>query len=149
MTMPRRLADRQRPDSEAAHAVNLNRARRNTQLINCRLVSDAAALERGPGRLRREFEVADVGAEPKAQPGADRYHYDVIGGQRRHAEAADEVGRAVDAEKALVDGMGRRQLVDEHHGARAFAAEIPPDRGSLPEHFQIAGVLGVEHALAI
>ena len=106
-------------------------------------------LERVPGRLRRELQVADVGAEPQADAGADRHQHDVVGGQRRHAEAADKIGGAVDAAEALVDRAGVRQVVDQHHGAGAFAADVQADRRALPVDLQIAGILGVEHALAV
>src|SRR6516165_3765315 len=57
--------------------------------------------ERVPGRRRREFEIADIGAETNSDPGADRNHDDIVHRQRRHSQAADEVGRAVDAGKTL------------------------------------------------
>src|SRR6516225_3953023 len=67
-----------------------------------------SALERVPGRRRREFEIADIGAETNSDPGADRNHDDIVHRQRRHSQAADEVGRAVDAGKTLVDRIGDR-----------------------------------------
>src|SRR5689334_1503982 len=48
----------------------------------------AVPLERVPGRALGEFQIADIGAEAKAEPGADRHQHDVVGGERRHAEAA-------------------------------------------------------------
>src|SRR5437899_12286116 len=56
-----------------------------------------------PGRARRVFEIADIGAEPQADAGADRHQHDVVGGERGHAEAADDIGGAVDAGEALID----------------------------------------------
>src|SRR6266851_5848513 len=78
--------------------------------------------ERIPGRLRREFEVADIGAEPHPDTGADRDHHDAVRGQHRHAQPADEIRRAVETAEALVDRLRRRQVVDQHHGAGTFAA---------------------------
>jgi hypothetical protein len=45
-----------------------------------------------------------------------------------------------------VDGL---EVVDEHHRARALAAEIPADRRALPEHRVVARILGIEVALAV
>src|ERR1700739_1923785 len=69
-----------------------------------------------PGRARGKFQIADIGARAQADAGADRYQHDVIGGERGHAEAADDVGGAVDADEALVDRTGRREVVDQRHG---------------------------------
>src|SRR5215475_9787378 len=107
------------------------------------------ASERVPGRARRIFEIADIGAEPQANAGTDRHQHDIVGGQRRHAEAADDVGRAVDADEALIDRLRRGQVVDQRHGARAVAAPVEADRRALPEDAQVTGILGVERAFAI
>src|SRR6516162_9071552 len=107
------------------------------------------ALERVPGRRRREFEIADIGAETNSNPGADRNHDDIVHCQRRHTQAADEVGGAVDAGETLVDRVGGRQVVDQHHRARAFAAEVEAERRPLPKDPEVAGVLGVEDAFAV
>ena len=45
--------------------------------------------------------------------------------------------------------VGPRQVVDQHHGARAVGAGIEAERRPLPEHAQIAGILGVERAVAV
>src|SRR6516165_4058242 len=105
--------------------------------------------ERVPGRRRREFEIADIGAETNSDPGADRDYDDIVHRQRRHSQAADEIGRAVDAGKTLVDRIGGRQVVDQHHRARAFAAEVEAERRPLPKDPEVAGVLGVEDAFAV
>src|SRR3954468_7914598 len=102
-----------------------------------------------PGRVRGEFEIAHIGAEAQADAGTDRDHHDAARGERRHADAADEVGRAVDPGKALIDRLGGRQAVDQHHGPGAFAADIPAQRRALPVHPQVTRVLGVEGAFAI
>src|SRR5688500_13553805 len=105
--------------------------------------------ERIPRRLRSELQIADVRAEPQADAGADWNHDDASRGQRRHADAADQIGRAVDAGEALVDRAGRRQAVDQHHGARAFAAHVPAQRRSRPVDAQVADVLRITRALAV
>src|SRR5262245_46570693 len=105
--------------------------------------------ERIPGRLRRELQIADIRAKSQADAGADWNHHDAVRGQRRHADAPDQIRRAVDAGEALIDRPGGGQVVDEHHRARAFAADVPAKRRALPVDFQVAGVLGVERALAI
>src|SRR3954470_23248688 len=111
--------------------------------------SSEPASERVPGRLGRELQVAEVDAEPGPDAGADRHYDHVVRDRRRHAEAADEVGRAVDADEAPVEGVRRRHVVDEHHRARAFAAEIEPDRRTLPIDRPLPDVAGVEPALAV
>src|SRR5262245_9694290 len=105
--------------------------------------------ERVPSRRGREFQVAHIGAEPQAHAGANRHHHDIVRCERRHAEAANEIGRAVDAPKTLVDRVGARQIVDQHHGARAFAAQVEAERGALPVDAQVAGVARVERAFAV
>ena len=42
-----------------------------------------------------------------------------------------------------------RQVIDQHHGARAIGSGIETERRALPEHAQIAGILGVERAVAV
>ena len=42
-----------------------------------------------------------------------------------------------------------RQIVDQHHGAGAVGAGIEAERRPLPEHPHIAGILGVERAVAV
>src|SRR5713101_7054423 len=111
--------------------------------------AEASRSERIPGRLRREFEVADIGAEPHADAGANRNHHDAVRGQYRHPQPAHEIRRAVDAAEALVHRLRRRQIVDQHHGAGPFAADVPTERGTLPIDPQIAGVLGVQRAFAV
>src|SRR5207248_1132367 len=104
--------------------------------------------KRVPGRLRGELEIADIRAEPQANAGADRDHDDAARGQRRHADAADQIGRAIDAGETLVDRAGRGQAVNQHHAAGAFAADVPAECRALPVDAQVAGIFGVERALA-
>src|SRR6478752_3837826 len=108
-----------------------------------------SSLEWVPGRSRREFEIADIGAQPQSEAGADRHQHAVVGGQRRHAEAADDVGRAVEAGEALVDRVGGGQIIDQRHGARAVATPVEAERGTLPIDAQVTGILGVERAFAV
>src|SRR4051812_49201117 len=61
-----------------------------------------------PRRFRRELQVSDVGAEAQADPRADRDDDNTVRGEGRHADAADEIGRAVDPTEALVDRARRR-----------------------------------------
>ena len=93
---------------------------------------NARRSERVPGRARRIFEIADIGAEAQAETGADRNQHDVVRGQRGHSETADDIGGAVDAGKALIDRIGRGQIVDQRHGARAVAAPVEANRRPLP-----------------
>src|SRR5689334_2737259 len=69
--------------------------------------------ERIPGGVGREADVADVGAEAEADAGADRGDDDVAVGGEGGADAADQIGRAVDAGEAGVDVVGRLQPVDQ------------------------------------
>ena len=111
-------------------------------------------LEGVPGRGRRELQVTDIQPKPGADAAADR---DDIDGplrnlgvrKHRHAEAADEVGRAVDPAETPEDGERTRQVIDQHHGAVAVAAEVEADRGALPVDRALAVELRVDHAVAI
>jgi len=49
----------------------------------------------------------------------------------------------------LIDRVGGRKIVDEHHGARAVAAKIETERGPLPVDLTVAGIRGVQHALPV
>src|SRR4029077_6992195 len=55
--------------------------------------SPEAGSERVPCRPRGIFEIADIGAQTQSDAGADRHQHDVVGGERGHAEAADDIGR--------------------------------------------------------
>src|SRR5882724_6609787 len=105
--------------------------------------------ERVPGRARGIFEIADIGAKAQAETGADRHQDDAVGSQRGHPEAANDIGRAIDAAKALVDRIGCGEIVDKRHGTRAVAAPVEADRRPLPVDPQIAGILGIERAFAV
>src|ERR1019366_934224 len=59
------------------------------------------------------------------------------------------IGRSVEAGETLINRVGGRQVIDQHHGAGAFAAVVKADRGAFPEHAAVAGVLGVELAVAV
>ncbi len=56
----------------------------------------AAGSERIPGRARREFQITDIGTQSQPDAGADWNQHNAAGGERGHAEAADEIGRAID-----------------------------------------------------
>src|SRR5271155_1447028 len=102
-----------------------------------------------PRRTFGEFEVADIGAETQPDARANRHEHDIVGSQRRHAEAADEIGGSVDAAEALEYRLGPRQIVDQHHGAGAVGAGIETDRRPLPEYPQIPGVFCVKRDVAV
>src|SRR5262249_2232766 len=102
-----------------------------------------------PGRLRRKVQIADIGPQPQSNARSDWDQDNIACGQRCHPEAADKIGRSADASKSLIDRLRCRQAVDQHHGPRAVAAEIPSERRPLPEHLEIACILGVEHSLAV
>src|SRR6202000_860619 len=110
---------------------------------------DSRCSERVPGRLRRILKIANIGPQPQSDAGADRHQHDVVGGQRRHAETTDDIGGAVDAGEALVDRAGGREIINQRQRARAIPAPIEAERWSLPEHPEVAGVLGVERTFAI
>src|SRR6516164_5343448 len=102
-----------------------------------------------PCRAGRVFEVTNVGAEPQAHAGADGGDDDRPAFLKCQPDAANEIGRAVDASKALVDLLRVAQVVDEHHDFGAGGAGVPTDRRALPIDAVGASILGVEHALAI
>src|SRR5579883_1179842 len=87
----------------------------------------------------RKLEIAEIGAEPEADAGTDRYQHDVIGGERGHPEAANKIGRSVDTAKAQPADKGAagllakhiavglaplaHRLFDDHRQAARYAAE--------------------------
>src|ERR1043165_676589 len=113
------------------------------------LCRSEARSERIPRRFRRELQVADVRAKPQTDSRADRNNDNAVRGERRHADAANKVGRAVDAGEPLVDRTRRGKVIDQHHGAGAFTAYVPAKGRSLPVNAQVAGVLRIECALAV
>src|ERR1700732_4897004 len=102
-----------------------------------------------PGRALSEFQIADVEPQTRADPGADRNHINIVVDERRHAKAADEIGRAINPAEAAKDRARRGQIIDKHHGAIAVRSGIETKRGALPKNLQIAGVARIHHALAI
>ena len=72
-----------------------------------------------------------------------------LGRQRGHAQAADKISRAGDAAEPLINRLGARQIVDQHHGAGAVGAGIEAERRPLPVDAYVAGILGIERAVAI
>ena len=61
--------------------------------------AETPGLEGIPGRLGGELQVPDVEPEAAADAGSDRDDDDVVRGDRGYAEAADQVGRAVDTDE--------------------------------------------------
>src|SRR3954451_2204942 len=88
------------------------------------------ASEGVPGWFGGELEVADVDAEPGPEPGADGHDHHLVLGGRRQAEAAHQIGRAVEADEAGVERLDRGQVVDQHHGARPVPADVEAERGA-------------------
>src|ERR1043166_1870162 len=121
----------------------------SSSLLAQRYGAAEPASERVPGRPVGEFEIADIRAQPHADARADGNEHDAVCRQHRHAEAAHEISRAVDAGEVLIDRGSGRQVVNQHHGARAFAAHVPAERGALPEYLQVASILCVEDAFAV
>src|SRR6478672_5674576 len=73
-----------------------------------------------------------------------------IGGrERRHAETADEIGRARNTEEVVENRPRLRQVVDQHHGVRTVGAIIEAKRGPLPEHTRITGIPRIEGPFAV
>src|SRR3974390_756606 len=105
--------------------------------------------ERIPGRARCELQVADICTETQADARADGHHDDVAGGEGGHSKAANKICRAVDAAEALINGVGGREIVDEHHCACALAAGVKADRRAFPEHAAVAGILRVKFPVAV
>ena len=56
-----------------------------------------SGLERVPRWTLRKFEIAEIGPEAEPDTRADRHNHDVVRYKRRHAEAADQICRAVHA----------------------------------------------------
>ena len=47
--------------------------------------------ERVPGRVRREFQLAEINAQARTDTGADRHHHHFVGGQSGKAKAGDKI----------------------------------------------------------
>src|SRR5580693_5820713 len=107
------------------------------------LMKSPSGLERVPGWTLRKFEIAEIGPEAEPDTRADRYNHDVVRYKRRHAEAADQICRAVHAAEPLENSLGYWQVVNQHHGARAVGTVIETKRWPLPVHARVAGILGV------
>src|SRR5262249_5322372 len=74
---------------------------------------------------------------------------DIVERKSRHPQSPNEIRRTFDADKALIDRVGGRKIVDEHHGAHAVAAKIETERGPLPVDPTVTGILGVQHAVPV
>src|ERR1700742_731686 len=102
-----------------------------------------------PGAAGRELQIADIHTEAGADAGLDRNEDDAVDRERRHADPADHIGRAVDAGKAPQKAAGSRQIVNEDHRPRAFAADVEADGRALPVDGLFAAVLHIKLAVAI
>src|SRR6185295_8171951 len=94
-------------------------------------------------------QVADVGAQAEADAGPDGGERHAAGLLIVHAQAADEIGRALDAREALEDRHRVVQVVAEREDPAGVAAEVPADRRALPEHLHRLATLHVEQAAAV
>src|ERR1700733_7602934 len=136
--------------------VNLNREglmrqneRANIETAILRASALHLASEWIPGRTRGELEVAEISSKPESDARADRYDDDVICSERCHAESANKIRGAFDTAEPFEDGFGARQVVDKHHGAGAVGADVEAHCRALPEHTDIARVLGVKRSIPI
>src|SRR5215470_979480 len=114
-----------------------------------RRVPEIEASEWIPRGAIGEFEIAEIGPKPQADARADWHDGDIVGHQRGHAEAADEIGGAVDAAEPFENRVGARQVVDQHPRTGAVRTGIEANARSLPEHTQIADIFRIEGAVAI
>src|SRR5262245_3863966 len=83
--------------------------------------------KRVPSGLGSELQIADIDAEARAYSRADRHDRHLVRDDSGEAKTADQVGGAIDAEESLIDRVGGRHVVDEHHGARAVATNVEAD----------------------
>src|SRR5690606_14449064 len=105
--------------------------------------------ERVPGGVGGQLQVADVHAEPCTDARADGHdeHGTVL--QHVESQAGYKIGGARHADIAPVEAVDRVEVVDQHHDARTFRAEVPSEGWALPENPVVADILGVERAFAI
>src|ERR1700722_17319274 len=99
--------------------------------------------ERVPSWALREFEIAEIGTESEPDARADWHDHDIVRYDRIHSQAAAKISRAVHAAKPLENSLGSRQVVNQHHGARAVGTLIETERWPLPVHAHVAGTPGV------
>ena len=92
-------------------------------------------LERQQVPLAAVGHGADIGAEAQADAGAHGGQDDAVGLLVVHAEAADQIGRALDPRIAAIDHVGIVQPIDQGKDAAGIAADVPADRNALPEDF--------------
>jgi hypothetical protein len=86
-----------------------------------------ARLERIDAPAPRIGEVANVRAKPEAYACAHRRKRHVVAPLIIHANAANEVGRAVNASIAMEDIVSPAQIVCEREHARGVAASVEPN----------------------
>src|ERR1700756_3774696 len=122
------IMDKRLQPSVLAEKTECHAAGASSSFLAVRCYSgDRAGSEWVPGRPVGEFEIADIRAEPHTDTRTDGNDDDPVRGQHGHAEAADEIGRAVDPREILVDRGSGGQVIDQHHGACAFAAHVPAE----------------------
>src|SRR5262252_8338809 len=119
------------------------------RMTSAHFAMSASGLKRIPGRDGGEFQISNVGAETQSDARTNGDDDDIVERKSRHPQSPNEIRRTLDADKALIDRVGGRKIVDEHHGARAIAAKIKTERGPLPVDPTVAGILGVQHALPV
>ena len=79
--------------------------------------------KRVPRRVRREADVADVRSQPQADAGANGRQDDAAVGDQRRADAADEIGRSVDAGEGRVDA--HREISAGRSGTASWSRRRP------------------------
>src|SRR4029077_18915312 len=119
-----------------------------TEMIHYGFTPTLLGSERVPGWTLREFEIAEIGAEAEPDARADRHDHDIVRYKRRHPQAADQISRAGHAAEPLENSLGSRQVVNQHHGARAVGAVIETERWPLPVHARVARILIIKLPVA-
>jgi hypothetical protein len=54
-----------------------------------------------------------------------------------------------EARRMVKDRIGSRQVIHQHHGARAVATVVKAERGALPVYPLVPRIFGVERAVAV
>ena len=102
-----------------------------------------------PGRLVGVFQIANIGAEPRADAGANRRELQLLVRLKVDSHAADQISRALDAGEMVEDLRRRIDVVDQDQSPRAIAADVKSQRRSLPIDLLLGAVLQIKRALAI
>src|SRR5262245_54744409 len=91
-----------------------------------------------PGPPGRKPEVADAGAEPPPDPGADGRHDDVAIGDEGCTDPAHQIGGAVDPCETRVELLRRFEVVDQEQRLRSCAANVGAKAWPVPENLLAA-----------